>query len=83
MSSKRKADVHPAAARLAAIAETAKKRGRRPAPAKVVQLPLWPEAKRGAPNALLRGALFAKMRGEKIFGFWYREQGRGLCNSQI
>ena len=28
-------------------------------PAKVIQLPLWPEAKRGAPNAVLRGALFA------------------------
>ena len=64
MSSKRKADVHPAAARFAAIAETAKKRGRRPAPAKVIQLPLWPEAKRGAPNTVLRGALFAAVQGK-------------------
>ena len=64
MSSKRKADVHPAAARLAAVAETAKKRGRRPAPAKVIQLPLWPEAKRGAPNAVLRGALFPAIQGK-------------------
>ena len=64
MSSKRKADVHPAAARFAATAETAKKRGRRPAPAKVIQLPLWPEAKRGAPNAVLRGALFAAIQGK-------------------
>lgn len=64
MSSKRKADVHPAAARLAAVAETAKKRRRRPAPAKVIQLPLWPEPKRGAPNAVLRGALFAAVQGK-------------------
>ena len=46
------------------IAETAKQRGRRPAPAKVIQLPLWPEAKRGAPNAVLRGALFAAIQGK-------------------
>ena len=65
MSGKRKADVHPAAARLAAIAETAKKRTRhRPAPAKVIQLPLWPESKRGAPNAVLRAALFAAVQGK-------------------
>ena len=64
MSSKRKADVHPAAARLAAVAETAKKRQRKPAPAKVIQLPLWPEATRGAPNAVLRGALFAAVQGK-------------------
>ena len=64
MSSKRKVDVHPAAARLAAVAETAKKRGRKPASAKVIQLPLWPEPKRGAPNAVLRGALFAAVQGK-------------------
>ena len=64
MSSKRKADVHPAAARLAAVAETAKKRRRKPASAKVIQLPLWPEPKRGAPNAVLRGALFAAVQGK-------------------
>ena len=62
MSSTRKADIHPAAARLAAVAETAKKR--RPAPAKVIQLPLWPEPKRGAPNTVLRGALFAAVQGK-------------------
>ena len=65
MSGKRKAEVHPAAARLAAVAETAKKqRRRKPAPAKVIQLPLWPEPKRGAPNAVLRGALFAAVQGK-------------------
>ena len=64
MSSKRKADVHPAFARFAALAETAKQRGRKPASAKVIQLPLWPEAKRGAPNAVLRGALFAAIQGK-------------------
>ena len=65
MSSKRKADVHAAVARLAAVAETAKKRTRhRPAPAKVIQLPLWPESKRGAPNAVLRAALFAAVQGK-------------------
>ena len=65
MSGKRQPDVHPAAARLAAIAETAKKRTRhRPAPAKVIQLPLWPESKRGAPNAVLRAALFAAVQGK-------------------
>ena len=65
MSGKRQPDVHPAVARLAAIAETAKKQGRhRPAPAKVIQLPLWPESKRGAPNAVLRGALFPAIQGK-------------------
>ena len=33
-------------------------------PAKVIQLPLWPEAKRGAPNAALRSALFAAIQGK-------------------
>lgn len=33
-------------------------------PAKVVQLPLWPEAKRGVPNSILRGALFAAVQGK-------------------
>ena len=32
--------------------------------AKVIQLPLWPEPKRGAPNAVLRGALFAAVQGK-------------------
>ena len=33
-------------------------------PAKVVQLPLWPEAGRGVPNSILRGALFAAVQGK-------------------
>ena len=33
-------------------------------PAKVIQLPLWPAPKRGAPNAVLRGALFAAVQGK-------------------
>ena len=33
-------------------------------PAQVIQLPLWPEAKRGAPNAVLRAALFAAIQGK-------------------
>ena len=48
-----------------------KARGKAPAdqqephpPAKVIQLPLWPEPKRGAPNAVLRGALFAAIQGK-------------------
>lgn len=36
-----------------------------PAQAKSVQLPLWPESKRGAPNAWLRSALFAAIQGKK------------------
>ena len=40
--------------------EATEKRG----PAKVIQLPLWPDAKRGAPNAVLRGALFAAIQGK-------------------
>ena len=33
-------------------------------PAKVVQLPLWPAAKRGVPNSVLRGALFTAVQGK-------------------
>ena len=33
-------------------------------PAKVIQLPLWPEPKRGTPNVVLRGALFAAVQGK-------------------
>ena len=33
-------------------------------PAKVIQLPLWSEPKRGAPNVVLRGALFAAIQGK-------------------
>ena len=32
--------------------------------AEVVQLPLWPEVKRGVPNSVLRGALFAAVQGK-------------------
>ena len=32
--------------------------------AKVIQLPLWPETKRGAINAVLRSALFAAIQGK-------------------
>ena len=32
-------------------------------PTEVVQLPLWPEVKRGVPNSVLRGALFAAIQG--------------------
>ena len=63
--SKRKADVHPAVARLAALAETAQQDALEPrGPAKVIQLPLWPEAQRGAPNAVLRAALFGAIQGK-------------------
>ena len=67
MSSQRKTDVHPAAARLTALAETAEQHpaAQEPrGPAKVLQLPLWPEATRGAPNAVLRAALFAAIQGK-------------------
>ena len=33
-------------------------------PAEVIHLPVWPEPKRGAPNAVLRGALFAAVQGK-------------------
>ena len=33
-------------------------------PTKVVQLPLWPEPVRGAPNSFLRSALFAAIQGK-------------------
>jgi hypothetical protein len=32
--------------------------------AEVVQLPLWPEVRRGVPNPVLRGALFAAVQGK-------------------
>ena len=67
MSSKRENDAHPAVARLTALAETAQQHpdSQEPrGPAKVIQLPLWPEAKRGAPNAVLRAALFAAIQGK-------------------
>ena len=67
MSSKRENDAHPAVARLTALAETAQQHpdAQEPrGPAKVIQLPLWPEATRGAPNAVLRAALFAAIQGK-------------------
>lgn len=33
--------------------------------AQIIQLPLWPDTKRGIPNAALRGALFAAVQGKK------------------
>ena len=36
-------------------------------PAQVIQLPLWPEPKRGAPNAVLRGALFAAVHKDRRY----------------
>ncbi|HEX3000738.1 MAG TPA: plasmid replication initiator TrfA [Armatimonadota bacterium] len=36
-----------------------------PPKAKIVQLPLWPEAVRGTPNAFLRSALFAAIQGKE------------------
>jgi TrfA protein len=33
-------------------------------PAKVIQLPLWPEPLRGTPNSFLRSALFAAIQGK-------------------
>ena len=33
-------------------------------PTEIVQLPLWPEVKRGVPNSVLRGALFAAIQGK-------------------
>ena len=64
MSSTRKADLHPAEARLTTLAKRADQEQEPRGPAKVIQLPLWPEATRGAPNAVLRGALFAAIQGK-------------------
>ena len=36
-------------------------------PAQVIQLPLWPAPKRGAPNAVLRGALFAAIHKDRQY----------------
>jgi TrfA protein len=33
-------------------------------PAKIIQLPLWPEDRRGTPNSFLRSALFAAIQGK-------------------
>lgn len=74
MSSKRKTDIHPAAARLTALAETAEQTNQESrGPAKVIQLPLWPEVKRAAPNAVLRAALFAAIQGKNRAGLLRKE----------
>ena len=52
-------------ARLPALQEKARQREaqeRQSAPAKVVQLPLWPEPVRAVPNGFLRSALFGAVR---------------------
>ena len=53
---------------LDALGKTVREQGpgksRAALPAKVVQLPLWPEVKRGVPNSVLRGALFAAVQGK-------------------
>ena len=45
----------------------------------MIQLPLWPEPKRGAPNAVLRGALFAAVQGK---GRQYMRLDRELVAAQ-
>jgi len=57
--------------------ETAKKqRRRRPVPAKVIQWPLWPAAKRSAPNPVLHGALFAAVQDKGRIALRLRFQCR-------
>ena len=64
MSNTRTDAIHPAEARLAALADRAEQEPEPRGPAQVIQLPLWPEAKRAAPNAVLRAALFAAIQGK-------------------
>ena len=63
-------------------------------PAQVIQLPLWPEPKRGAPNAVLRGALFAAVHKDRQYmhrqeliaaqdGFTIRYTGEQLDQSDL
>ena len=63
------AKLGPAGAHLMAFSEKMQQReAQKPrGPAKVLQLPLWPEAKRGAPNAVLRGALFAAVHKDRRY----------------
>jgi TrfA protein/DnaA-like protein len=52
----------------AAQPKTEKERKRQPEPrktAEVIQLPLWPEDKRGTPNCFLRSALFSSIYGNE------------------
>jgi hypothetical protein len=50
--------------RLGAVIAKREPEPERKAVAKVIQLPLWPEAKRGVPNDILRSALFAAIQGK-------------------
>ena len=34
---------------------------------KIVQLPLWPEAKRGAPNSFLRSSIFSAIQSKNRY----------------
>ena len=63
------AKLGPAGTHLMAFSEKIRQReAQEPrGPAKVLQLPLWPEAKRGAPNAVLRGALFAAVHKDRRY----------------
>jgi hypothetical protein len=65
-------DVDRALARLGAAiaANPAKHEPQTPPPAtaKLIQLPLWPEPVRGAPNSFLRSALFAAIQGKTRTG---------------
>ena len=70
MSSKDSTADHPAVRRLTELAKAGapERRG-----AKVIQLPLWSEATRGAPNAVLRGALFPAIQGKNRVGLLRKE----------
>ena len=93
MSDKRKADLHPAAARLSALAERAEQEPEPREPAKVIQLPLWPESARGAPNAVLRAALFGAVHKDRRYmdreqiaaqdGVTIRYTGRQLTQADL
>ena len=62
-------------------------------PAQVIPLPVWPEAKRGAPNAVLRGALFAAVHKNRQYmdrellasqrGITIRFTGKQLTQSDL
>ena len=59
----------PAGAHLMAFSHKMQQRAAKEkrGPAKVIQLPLWPAATRGAPNAVLRGALFAAVHKDRQY----------------
>lgn len=50
--------------RLGAVIAKREPEPERHLPAKVIQLPLWPEPRRGVPNDILRSALFAAIQGK-------------------